>query len=75
MSPGNIFAISVELKYHPILVLKTRGVQISSQIKFAKSCLFLDLDSSLQTFTLDHAHICGVNKTFSRGSLEKQSSR
>ena len=35
MSLGNIFAISVELKYHLILVLKTRGVQISSQLKFA----------------------------------------
>ena len=29
----------------------------------------MDLDSSLQAFTLDHARICGVNKTFSRGSF------
>ena len=29
----------------------------------------MDLDSSLQAFTLDHARICGVNKTFSPGSF------
>ena len=29
----------------------------------------MDLDSSLQAFTLDHARICGVNKPFSRGSF------
>ena len=35
--------ISLELKYHLILVLKARAVQISSQIKFAYSYLLLDL--------------------------------
>ena len=58
MSPGNILTITLKLKHHLILVLKTRAVQISSQMKFASSCLLLNLGSPLQAYTRSCTHLC-----------------
>ena len=37
---------------------QTRAVHISRQIKFAQSCLLLDLDSPLQACTRSRTHLC-----------------
>ena len=68
MSPGNIFAISLELKYHLIGSENMCGSNFKSD-KICINVFYLSMDSHYK-LTLDHARICVVNKTFWRGTFQ-----